>query len=236
MTVTGVVTAQPGRILGERTMAIQDGTGGIFVRLPDAVPLDDLPQARIVRVSGELAAPYGNLELRPGDESDVVALGSGGLPEPLALSSARVAEETEGLLVTMTGTIVDVERRDSGALSLVVRDDDGSAQVYLHAELGMSEISFEPGQRIRTRGIVGQRASRSGAMDGHRIWPRGQADIEWLGAEDPEATPRPHQGCDPRLDADHRRHGHLEGWLHRLGRPAGHGAGPQRRHPAQVPR
>ncbi len=37
-TVTGVVTAEPGRILGARTLFIQDGSGGIAVRLPDELP------------------------------------------------------------------------------------------------------------------------------------------------------------------------------------------------------
>ena len=34
VTVTGVVTSEPGRVLGERTFVIQDATGGVAVGVP----------------------------------------------------------------------------------------------------------------------------------------------------------------------------------------------------------
>jgi hypothetical protein len=175
-------------------MAIQDGSAGIFVRLPNGYSLEDLPEGRIVRVSGELAAPYGNLEIRPDDASEVAAIGSGGIPEPHRLDATRVGEDTEGLLVELVGAIVEIEDRESGAVAVMVRDEEGTAQVYLHATIDAPR-GLEPGQRIRATGVVGQRASRTGATDGHRIWPRATSDLVRLPG-DPEASPRPDDDPD----------------------------------------
>ena len=176
--VTGVVTVEPGRLLGERTMAIQDGSAGVFVRLPAGYPIAEMPRGRIVQVHGELSAPYGNLEMRPLESADVVAIGSGGLPTPVPLTSHGIDETAEGLLATGDGTVTLVERRTGGAFSVTVRDDEGTAQVYVHAELGLDAASVQRGQHLAVTGIVGQRASGSGAADGYRLWPRDGADIE----------------------------------------------------------
>jgi hypothetical protein len=193
--VSGTVTVGAARVLGERKIAIQDDSGGIFVRLPAGFPLADVPRGAIVQVSGTLAAPYGNLELRPDDASDVSIIGSGGLPAPTVLKSDAIAEAREGQLATLIGTVVSIDRRSSGALSVAVRDDKGTARVYIHAPLGIERTEIAKRQRMRFTGIVGQRASRSGADDGHRIWPRGRADIELLADGGPGASPPP--GDDP---------------------------------------
>lgn len=181
---------QAGRILGDSSIVIQDDSGGIPVRLPAAETRAPLERGAIVEVEGVLAAPYGNQELRPADWSDIVVLGAGGLPDPVVLDSAHIAEGTEGQLATTTGTVVKIDRRSSGALSMTIQDDRGEAIVYAHAELGLDRALFDRGDRIRATGIVGQRASRSGAADGHRLWPRGRADIDVV-ASDPGATPPP---------------------------------------------
>ncbi len=191
--ISGTVTVQAGRILGDRTIVLQDDSGGIAVRLPTGAADQPPDRGAIVEVSGELAAPYGNLELRPADWSDVVVLGTGGTPLPIKLDSTGIEEGTEGLLAEFDGSIIKIERRSSGALSLTVQDDAGEALVYAHAELGLDQALFERGDRIRATGIVGQRASRSGAADGYRLWPRGRADIDVL-PTDPAATPPPGGG------------------------------------------
>lgn len=192
--VSGTVTVQAGRILGDRTIAVQDGSGGIVIRLPASGGGATLERGSIVAVSGQLAGPYGNLELRPARWADVVVIGAGGVPEAVKLDSAGIGEDREGQLASFTGTVISIDRRSSGALSITARDDKGEGLVYAHAEIGLDRALFERGDRIRVTGIVGQRASRSGAADGHRLWPRGRADIDVLGSE-PGATPP--SGGDP---------------------------------------
>ena len=68
------------------------------------------PRGRILTVTGVLAAPYGNLELRPRDRGDVTLLGQGGLPEPMTITSGDLGEGVEGQLVSLSGTISDIDR------------------------------------------------------------------------------------------------------------------------------
>ena len=192
--VTGVVTVEPGRLLNERTMVIQDGSAGIFVRLPEGYPAVEVPRGRIVQVRGELSAPYGNLEMRPLDASDVTAMGSGGLPAPLTLHSQDIDEDVEGQLAKLDSTVVLVDGRSGGAFAITVRDEQGTAQVYVHAALGLDPATVQRGQQMTVTGIVGQRASGVGAADGYRIWPRDASDIAVSAAEPPKGTPRPDPG------------------------------------------
>ncbi len=143
----------------------------------------------IVQVGGSLAAPYGNLELRPDDAGDIVVIGSGGLPEPIRLDSSGLVESAEGSLAVITATLVDLDRYSSGAVSMLLRDDQGEARVYAFAPIQAQPTWLKRGQRLRVTGIVGQRASRTGASDGHRLWPRGQADLVPLDDGPPSSPP-----------------------------------------------
>ena len=107
-----------GVILGAATIAIEDATGGIYVRLPDpAAPGYVLGAA--VDVIGAIAAPYGNLELRPATGGATV-VGSASVPAPVAVASAQLGEATEGLLVSAQVTVVSVESSSTGTLTLMV--------------------------------------------------------------------------------------------------------------------
>ncbi len=130
------------------------------------------------------------------------SIGSGGLPEPASLDSAHIAEAREGSLAVITATLVDIDRYSSGALSLAVRDERGAARVYAFAEAAIDPALLVRGQRIRAIGIVGQRASRSGAADGHRLWLRGQADLVVL---DDGVSPTPPPNGSPDDDPGESR-------------------------------
>ena len=132
--------------------------------------------------------------MRPLEAADVVVIGSGGLPTPVSVTSHGIDESSEGLLAKSGGTVILVERRTGGAFSVTVRDDEGTAQVYVHAELGLDAASIQRGQHLVVTGIVGQRASGAGAADGYRLWPRDGADIEASVSAPPTATPRPDPG------------------------------------------
>ena len=195
VTVQGTVTVQAGRVLGDRTLVIQDATGGIPVRLPSAGLAGEFPRGTIMRATGELAAPYGNLELRPRDESGITTLGNGGLPEARILASGGLAESSEGILATLTATITGLDSYESGAVSIEVADSRGGAKVYAFAPVGLAAGGLERDQRIRATGIVGQRASSSGAADGYRLWLRSTGDLV-LVAEAPTPTPSTPPGDD----------------------------------------
>jgi hypothetical protein len=192
VTVQGTVTAQAGRILGDRTLVVQDATGGIPVRLPSASLASAYPRGSVIRASGELAAPYGNLELRPAGVSDIETVGSGGLPDPRAIASDGLAEAHEGILATLTAAITSIDRYDSGAVSIEIADARGVGKVYAFAPVGLGTGALERDQRVRAIGIVGQRASSAGAADGYRLWLRGTGDLATVApAPTPTASPPP---------------------------------------------
>lgn len=192
VTVEGTVTAQAGHILGDRTLVLQDATGGLPVRLPTVALGEEFPRGTVVRVSGELAAPYGNLELRPADVDDIVVIGSGGLPDAVSLGSDGLSEVNEGLFATLTATIEGIDRYDSGAVSIGIRDGAGTGKVYAFAPIGLDVSRLQRDQRIKARGIVGQRATSSGADDGHRLWLRSSGDLTLVAA-----APTPSPTADP---------------------------------------
>jgi DNA/RNA endonuclease YhcR with UshA esterase domain len=197
VTVTGTVTVQPGRILGDRTLVIQDDSGGIAVRLPTGYAMDSIERGAIMQASGELAAPYGNLELRAPDANAITSIGSGGLPEAIVLDSAHLTEANEGILARISATLTEIDGYESGAVSLTVSDSEGEAKVYAFAPVALDPSWVARGQRVRATGIVGQRASTSGAADGYRLWLRNPADLTVL--EDvPSPTPPP--GDEPQAN------------------------------------
>jgi hypothetical protein len=204
VTIEGTVTVQAGRILGDRTLVVQDGTGGLPVRLPSVALADEYARGTILRASGELAEPYGNLELRPDSAQDLTVIGTGGQPEAIALDSGGLAERNEGLLATLRATIGSIDVYDSGAISIGISDVSGEGKVYAFAPVELDLGTLERGQRVEATGIVGQRASSSGAADGYRLWLRGTSDLSVIAAS-PTPTPAPGSGgSEPGADRPKR--------------------------------
>src|SRR3954447_9103073 len=123
--VRGIVVAEAGRIGTPPLLSIADTTAGIAVRLPDDVP--QLRRGTVIDVSGPLAAPYGQLEIRPA-ATGLRALGSATLPSPLVIAGSDVAEAVEGRLVRLDVAVTGKpERASSGDLTVAARAEDGSA-------------------------------------------------------------------------------------------------------------
>lgn len=195
--VRGVVTAEPGRLLADGFLVIQDGTGGIGVRLAAPAQGSGIARGRRLEVMGDLADPYGNLEIRP-DEGGWKILGDAPVPGPATIRSDGLAEGREGTLARLTGKVSRTEAGSSGSFALTVTDERGEARVFVFGSTGMVRDRFETGQRVRATGIVGQRESSSDASDGHRLWPRGADDLVILAQPTPSPTARPTARPTPR--------------------------------------
>jgi len=190
VTVAGVVTAEGGRLGLPPLISIADGTGGIAVRVPDGVA----PPARgtAVLVKGLLADPYGQLELRPAAAGFGVT-GQGSLPSPLQLTAAQLGEATEGRLGQLTGTVTAAPRKStSGDITIDFVDPAGTAfRVVADGSSGIVSSDLVKDHAYRLTGIVGQRASRKGALDGYRVYVRDRADVVSIPASGPGASPSP---------------------------------------------
>ena len=170
--VAGVVTVGPGLVGADDLFAIQDSSGGIFVRL--SPPEDGLAIGCSVEVEGTLAAPYGQLEIR-----DTTSLTVG--DDDTELSGARaeltdVGEQTEGSLVTIRGA-VDSVQTDSGRLTIMVGDGTTAVRVLADPPAGLSKADVAKGDVVLVTGIVGQHATATGRLDGYRVWLRRRADL-----------------------------------------------------------
>jgi hypothetical protein len=189
VTVTGVVTAEAGRIGLPPLLAIADSTGGIIVRLPEGAA----PPARgtVLLVRGAIADPYGQLELRP-SSAGFAATGHGSLPVPLRLSAVELGEATEGRLAELTGTVASAPQKGtSGNFTVNLTDASGGAfRLLCDVSAGIDPATLVKGRAFRVTGIVGQRASRKDALDGYRVYLRDTADVVAVaGPPGPEASP-----------------------------------------------
>ncbi len=176
VSVAGVVTAEAGRLGLPPVISIADGTGGIAVRLPSGAAAP--ARGATVTVRGALADPYGQLELRPA-ASGFGVTGQGSLPAPVRLAGSELGEATEGRLAELTGTVSAAPKAGTnGDLTIDLVDGAGkSFRVVTDGSSGIAATNLVKGRSYRLTGIVGQRASRKGALDGYRVHLRDRADI-----------------------------------------------------------
>ena len=198
--VAGVVTAEAGRLGTSSLLSIEDGTAGILVTLPDA----ERSPARgwVIEVTGKLADPYGQLEIRP-ERGRIVRLVVASLPEPIGIAAADLGEGLEARLVRLRASVTAVQRRTpAGDLTVTVTDEAGTiARVMVDARAGIRRDAFVAGTRYALTGVVGQRATRRGALDGYRIWLRGPSDLRPDPSAGPSASPSSGPGGSPSPSA-----------------------------------
>ncbi len=193
--VAGAIAACPGVLGSDVLLAIADSSAGIFVRL--AAPLDGLALGRSFEVVGELAAPYGQLEVR---ELDWTVLGDEGMPAPSArISLSAIGESTEGSLVRVSGT-VDSVSVEAGRLTMTVGDGKSIVRVLADPATGLSRADAIRGAVVDLTGIVGQRSTGLGRLDGYRLWLRNRSDLSTETSTPPSAsgsTPPSASGSTP---------------------------------------
>ena len=192
MTVTGVVIAEAGRLGTPPLLAIADATAGIAVHLPDdtAAP----PRGTRVQVTGKLADPYGQLEIRP-SSSGFRVVGSGPLPAPRDIDASTLGESTEGSLVRVAGIVSGKPTKaSSGDITFFLDAAGGPVRIVADASSGLTATSVVVGATYDVTGVAGQRASRKGELDGYRVWPRDARDLVKRAGPSASPTPSPSSG------------------------------------------
>jgi uncharacterized protein YdeI (BOF family) len=193
VTVRGVVTAETGRLGTPPLLAIADSSAGIIIRLPDGVAAP--ARGTVLLIRGPLADPYGQLEIRPTADGIQVE-GTSPVPVPSTVSGP-LGERTEGRLVTFEAIVeTKATKATSGDISFMVMTADGATiKVSADASTGIATSSIVVGSEGRFIGVVGQRASKKGALDGYRLWVRDDRDLDLTrpapsaGASTPKPTP-----------------------------------------------
>ncbi len=172
VTIDGSVTVPSGAFSSstfDQGFAIQDRTGGIYVSTPDNLGFGLRQQ---VRVTGRLADTVLPGLLVLVDVTDVKAHGSGPKVQPQPVATGDVGEDTEGRLVTITGTITQPIVNDL-PFGFIVFVNDGSGEVhsFVAASTGIDVSGLSPGQTVEITGFSGQFASD------FEVDPRIQTDI-----------------------------------------------------------
>ena len=172
VTLKGTVTVPSGAFESgtfDKGFAIQDKTGGIYVSLPDDLGLNIGDQ---VEVTGQLADSFGLLILTT-SAADVKDKGHGRPVHPQTVATNGLSEATEGLLLTLSGTITQPVVADPPyGYRVFVDDGSGEAQVFVYASTGIDVSVFLPGQHVCVTGFGAQ-------FDTHyELNPRVPGDIQ----------------------------------------------------------
>lgn len=172
VTIDGVVTVPSGAFSSstfDQGFAIQDRTGGIYVSVPDNLGFTLRQQVRVTGTLADTVLP-GLLVLV--DVTDIKVHGSGPKVRPLPVATGDVGEDTEGKLVTITGTITQPIINDL-PFGFIVFINDGSGEVhsFITASTGIDVSGLSPGQTIEVTGFSGQFAND------FEVDPRTQDDI-----------------------------------------------------------
>jgi hypothetical protein len=179
-------------------ITLGDATAGIAVRLPAGTVAPS--RGTVVVVTGLLAAPYGQLEIRPAT-GGLTTDGVAALPDPVAVGAGGLGEEADGRLLVVTGRLATrPTKASSGDLSFVLeRAGEAPVKVMSDATSGITTAAFQVGATYRVVGIGGQRATGAGALDGYRLWARDLADV--VQTSDPGPIPTPRSSASPKPSA-----------------------------------
>jgi uncharacterized protein YdeI (BOF family) len=175
VTLEGSVSVPSGAFksgTSDEGFAIQDKTGGIYVRTDVNLKLRIRQRVRVV---GKLADSFGMLVVVPAGASDVQARGRGmKIPEE-SVPTGGIGETTEGRLMQITGTITKPVGNDLPyGYRLFINDGSGEVQAFIYVSTGVDVRGLQPGQRIGVTGFSGQ------YNDHYEIIPRFQSDIRTL--------------------------------------------------------
>jgi hypothetical protein len=152
VTIEGRVTVPSGLFesasLEDQGFAIEDVTGGIYVRMDTNLGLHQNQQ---VRVTGTLGQSF-NILFLDAQPADVELLPG----KPLLISTGEVGTATEGLIITVAGVITDIFDDGTFGVQFSVNDGSGDVAVFVHRSTGINpfEIPFIGlGKRVRVTGF-----------------------------------------------------------------------------------
>ena len=171
VTIEGRVTVPSGLFesasLEDQGFAVEDVTGGIYVRMDTNLGLHRNQQVRVTGTLGQsfnilfLDAEPAGVELLPG--------------KPLLIATGEVGTATEGLIITVAGVITDIFDDGPFGVQFSVDDGSGAVAIFVHRSTGINpfEIPFIAlGKRVRVTGFSSRFA------DEVELQPRFRDDIQ----------------------------------------------------------
>jgi len=182
VTVEGAISWAPG--FDDRVLFVQDATGGLSVfdfNLPAGLAIGDR-----IRMTGSAGAFDGERQVNSLTAFEV--LSSGPPPVPVQVTAAGIsAGENLGELVTIDGTVEQVDVLNFGNQMILLRDGNGDAfTVYADSRTGVEETAWEVGQVYGVTGPLGTDDDVGGTdledANPNRVEVRGLDDVQQGGA------------------------------------------------------
>lgn len=174
VTVEGYVSVAAGTFesaTGELGFAIQDESGGIYIRTEETL---DLPVDTQVRVTGTLG-DMNALRVVDAVMADIETLPGTQTVQPMTVATGDVNEDIEGWLVQVSGTLTrDVEDDSPYGLKVYIDDGSGEIQVFVHLidSVGVIDTTgLATGSSIQVVGLVAQ------YLETYEVAPRHAADL-----------------------------------------------------------
>ena len=163
--VQGIATVMPG-VFSTDYFYIQDETAGIQIYFPKG----DFPDIKIgskITAVGVISESNNEKRVRLLEKGDAVILGQEKEPEPLNLKTGQINEDSEGMLVKVTGKVVEPK----GNL-FYLDDGSGKVKIYIDPDTKIEKPRLKEGQEIEVTGIVSQ------YKEPYRILPRKSEDLK----------------------------------------------------------
>ena len=166
---------------------VADGSGGIAVLVEDGA----FARGERLRITGEVDDRFSQRTLRA-LVVDVVTLGPGVEPAPLAAATGSIDETVEGRLVSVAGSLVGPASSLTTGTAFDLDDGSGAVRVVVQTATGIDLAAWTPGAQVELTGVVGQRDSTGTGIEGYRVMPRDSEDVTFVGApETPTPSPTP---------------------------------------------
>lgn len=161
--VTGTVSVEPG-VLGKQVMYLAGSGIQIYFYRAD---WPELNRGDTVTVTGELVESYNETRIKLSSADDLSIIGHTKGPVAHKMSLAKISEETEGWLVSVTGMIQSIEND-----RFILEDGNSTLKVIIKEETEIDLAKYNIGDQVEITGIVTQ------YIDEYRLLPRDAEDLK----------------------------------------------------------
>lgn len=131
VTVAGYITVAPGTFnsaTGELGFAIQDDTGGVYIKMSEELTFGLDTQVRVTGTLGQMA----QLRVIEAAPADVSMLSGTMTVAPATVATGSVNEDVEGELIKVTGAVTRIEDDAPYGIKVYIDDGSGEVQVFVH--------------------------------------------------------------------------------------------------------
>jgi uncharacterized protein YdeI (BOF family) len=174
VTVEGTVSVAPGLFssaMEDQGFAVQDASGGIYVKMAEKQAFGAGAQVRVTGTLGE----ENEMRILKAEPAGVTVLKGNKKVAPKKVKTGSVKESVEGLLIQVTGKLSTTLQDDSPyGYKLYIDDGSGEIQIYVHASAGFDKAALEglaADQQLQVVGFSGQYNAI------YEVCPRTPADL-----------------------------------------------------------